>query len=108
MRENNGQFGKGNRFAAGNPLAIRAGELRRELFAAVKPEDFREVVDALLRQAKQGDLVAVKELLDRLIGKSSPVEILQRLEALELSLAEREISTGHPPWADDDGDADES
>jgi len=37
---------------------------------AVSPQDIVEIVDALVRQAKQGDVQAAREIFDRLLGKA--------------------------------------
>jgi hypothetical protein len=37
--------------------------------AAVTPEDVEEITRKLVESAKQGDVVAIRELLDRTIGK---------------------------------------
>lgn len=86
-----GKFGAGNRFGRGAPLAARANKLRSALFAAVTEDDIRAIARKLIELAKGGDVQAIKELLDRLLGKASPVEILQRLESLELAFAEKEL-----------------
>ena len=83
-----GRFGSGNKFARGNPHARRVARLRAELLRAVRPEDLREVVVALLTQAKAGDVAAAKELLQRLLGPPVELDLLERLEALERHLAE--------------------
>lgn len=88
-----GRFAAGNGFSRGNPLAGRVQKLRAALVDAVTVDDFREIVAALLQQAKAGDVVSAREVFDRTIGKSSPVEILQRLESLELAFAEKEFPT---------------
>ena len=77
----------------GNPHARRVARLRAELLRAVQPKDVREVVNALLGQAKTGDVAATKELLQRLLGPPIELDLLERLEALEdhwCSLKERE------------------
>ena len=87
-RSAGGRFGPGNKYALGNPHARRVARLRAELLRAVQPEDLREVVGALLTQAKSGDVAAAKELLQRLLGPPVELDLLERLEALERHLAE--------------------
>ena len=57
--------------------------LRRALLEAVTPEALAEIVAALVKRAKGGDVVAAREILDRTLGKSAPAELLQRIEELE-------------------------
>ena len=67
-RSAGGRFGPGNRCARGNPHARRVARLRAELLRAVEPQDLRDVVAALLAKAKAGEIAAVRELLQRLLG----------------------------------------
>lgn len=64
-----GRFLPGNQMGKGNPTLRRVGLLRQMLLDTVTDDDFREVVTALVAKAKSGDLPAVKELLDRMLGK---------------------------------------
>ena len=57
-----------NRYARGNPFAKRVAKLRSALFKAVSPEDLTEVVKVLVTSAKSGDVPAIRELLQRLLG----------------------------------------
>jgi hypothetical protein len=89
-RDSHGRFASGNKCARGNPQARRAARLRAELFRTVTPEDFSEVVAALVTQARTGDTAAVKLLLDRLLGPPVSLDILARIEALEAQTAQAE------------------
>jgi hypothetical protein len=82
-RGDNGKFGPGNRCAKGNPFAKRVARLRSALFKAVSPADLRDVLAALLKQAKAGDVASIKELLQRLLGPPEAVDMVERLDALE-------------------------
>ena len=64
-----GRFLPGNPGGSGNPLAKRVAELRIALLDAVTPDDLRAAVGALIDKAKSGDVAAIRELLDRCIGK---------------------------------------
>src|SRR4051812_22732342 len=87
-RSAGGRFGPGNKCARGNPHARRVARLRAELLRAVTPQDLREVVAALLAKAKAGEVAAIKELLERLLGPPVELDLLQRMEDLERNLAE--------------------
>lgn len=82
-RDAKGKFVKGNPGGPGNPLAARVSKLRFALVNAVTVEDIEEVVSALVRQAKDGDVAATKELLSRVLGRPLEADLLDRLEALE-------------------------
>ena len=59
----------GNR-GPGNPRAKRIAEIRSALIEAVSVEDLREIVAALVRRAKEGDVLAAREVLDRLLANA--------------------------------------
>jgi hypothetical protein len=88
-RHPNGRFGPGNRFASGNPHARKVAALRTALMNAVTEEDLQKIVAALVEAAKGGDIHAAREILDRVLGKPTQTDLLQRVEALEILLADR-------------------
>ena len=88
-RDGKGRFTAGNKLAKGNPHAKRVAALRSALLNAVSEEDIQEVVQALVREAKDGNVSAAKELLGRVLGPPEAVDLLQRVEGLEELLAER-------------------
>ena len=65
----NGRFARGNPGGPGNPHAKRTAALRVMLVEAVTEDDLRQVVTKLVELAKGGDLAAIRELLDRTMGK---------------------------------------
>lgn len=75
-RQADGRFTKGNRFALGNPHAAAVGAWRTALVECVTGDDLRAVFAALVQEAKAGAPWAVRELLDRCLGKPKlPMEI---------------------------------
>jgi hypothetical protein len=68
----------------------RVQKLRAALLRSVTPDDLCAIVAALVSAAKAGDVAAAREVLDRTIGKSVPMDLLQRVEALEQRLSARE------------------
>jgi hypothetical protein len=62
-RNANGTFQKGHAGGPGNPYARRVAALRSALLAAVTEEDLRAIAATLVKQAKQGDMAALKLLL---------------------------------------------
>ena len=89
----NGRFAKGNPGGPGNPHANRTARLRAMLLDTVSDDDFRAVVAKLVAMAKAGDLVAIRELLDRTLGKSKGTVELIQAEITEAEL-DREIEHG--------------
>lgn len=82
-RDTKGRFGSGNKFGKGNPHAVRVAQLRTALLNAVSPEDLEAIIQALVQKARQGDVYAAREVLDRTLGKADAVDLSQRIEALE-------------------------
>ena len=68
-RNSNGTFAKGNKGGTGNPYARKVAAIRTKMMEAVSDEDIEAIILKLVEDAKNGDPVARKELLDRLIGK---------------------------------------
>ena len=92
-RDRTGRFAPGNTCAKGNPHAAQVSRLRTALLSAVSERDMREVIVRLVQLAKDGDVRAIKELLDRTLGKPQELDLLERLEQLEAQLAQ-----GGPRW----------
>jgi hypothetical protein len=89
-RDAGGRFAKGNAGGPGNPFSRRAAELRTALYEAVTPDDLRAIVKKLVKHAKAGDVTAAREVLNRLLGKPEPVDLLERIEALEQRLTKED------------------
>ena len=70
-RTPSGKFGSGNTAAVGhlNAYARQVAKLRQVLLESVTEEDVREIIQAMVREAKKGDLAAAREVLTRIIGK---------------------------------------
>ena len=78
-----GRFLPGNGGGPGNPFAAKVARLRGALLEAVTEEDIREIVEALVEEAKAGDVVSAREVLLRTLGKPIESDLLERLERLE-------------------------
>jgi hypothetical protein len=87
-RDARGRFAKGNSGGPGNPHVRRVSELRAGLVRAAKPRDLRDVVRALLKAAKTGDVQAARELLSRLLGPPVADDLAIRLAELEKRVEE--------------------
>lgn len=78
-----GRFTVGNTLGRGNPANAKAQKIRAALLTSIKPNDIRAVVAKLVEMAKAGDLPAIKELLDRAVGRPAPSDVAARIEQLE-------------------------
>lgn len=78
-----GRFAKGNREGRGNPLAGRAAKIRAVLLQQLTPARAKEIAKALIEQASQGDMAAIRELFDRTIGRPAQQDVVERIEKLE-------------------------
>jgi hypothetical protein len=82
-RSRNGQFTAGNKFGAGNPLNMKAQQLRNSLLQTVTEDDLTSVTKKLIAMAKEGNIHAIRELLDRVLGKPNASIELTQTEAKE-------------------------
>jgi hypothetical protein len=82
---------QGNRGGPGNPYTKSIGLLRAALLRSVSEKDFEAVVKALVAKAKQGDIGAIRELMDRIVGRPVEADLLERLEALERALPDQSV-----------------
>jgi len=84
-----GRFLPGNRAAKGNATPRKTARFRNALLSCVTPQDFREVVQALMTAAKSGDVSAAKLFLQYVVGTPGDVEMHERLIVLERTLTQR-------------------
>lgn len=68
-RTSNGRFALGNPGGPGNPHGRRSAWLREQVLEAVTDRDMQAVVRALISKAKGGDIAAIRELLNRVLGR---------------------------------------
>lgn len=99
-RNARGQFTPGNRGGPGNPGHRRAAALRKELLTAATTEDLDHVLDALLFQAKAGDLAAIQVLLEYTIGQPAAASDPDPLDLPEEPLRQQ---AAVPPATVEDG-----
>lgn len=78
-----GRFTAGNKGGPGNPYAARVGRWRQLLAESLTDQEMAAVVDALVKAAKAGQPWAIREVLDRTLGKPVEADLIARLEALE-------------------------
>ena len=72
-RNGKGQFAKGNKGGTGSKhKATELGRALKAAFtAAVTEQDIKDIVLGLTKKAKAGDVLAAREVFDRLWGKST-------------------------------------
>ena len=89
-RDANGRFVPGWKGGPGNPYAKKVAEFRSRVLAVISVEDCDAVLRKLTKQAIAGESWAVKEFLDRVMGKAKEtVQIeggVSMLEMLRVSL----------------------
>ena len=82
-RDEKGRFVKGNSGGPGNPNIRRLNQWRRAVSNTVTAKDLREVVKVLIARAKAGEPWAVRELLDRTIGKPQQPLAIRPVDPLD-------------------------
>ena len=82
-RDANGRFAPGNRGGPGNPHAKKVAQLRSALLETVTVDDMKAVMLKLVATARDGDLPAIKEMFERVLGKPIEADLMERLDALE-------------------------
>ena len=93
-RNSQGQFEKGHGAPGpGNPYARHVARIRSLILEAVSDDDLKDIVQALVEKAKGGDVIAVRELLNRLVGRPTDAVDLDRqeLEQKKTELASRRL-----------------
>ena len=76
VRDAAGRWLAGNPGGSGNPHAAAVARWRSALVATVSADDVRAVVLRLIDAARAGEPWAVKELLDRTLGRAAlPVDV---------------------------------
>ncbi len=84
-RDDQGRLKKGHSSGGrGNPHAGAASKFRAAIYECLTTEDIQDVLFSLLDEAKNGNVAAAKELLDRTVGKAEVgPDVLEKVELLE-------------------------
>jgi len=85
-RDDKGRFTIGNPGGPGNPHAAKVARLRTAMLEAVDEGDMKEIIGKLKELATGGNVSAIKEILDRCLGRPTEADLLERLEQLEAML----------------------
>ena len=91
-RDDHGRFAAGNAGGPGNPNAKQVASLRAAMLSAVSVEEMSSIITKLIELARSGDVRAIKEVLDRTVGKPVESDFMERLDTLEAELRTREQS----------------
>lgn len=69
-RDENGRFVAGAyKGGPGNPHAAKVGQYRKAIWEAVSTDDVKDVIRAMVDEAKAGDVAAAKVVLERVAGQ---------------------------------------
>ena len=86
-RDDRGRFTDGNSGGPGNPHGGTVARMRAALLEGVTEDDLREIVAVLVEKAKAGDARAIRELLDRVLGRPcQALEVQAREGGTEIKL----------------------
>ena len=88
VRDPKGRWQPGNRAGRGNPLAKQVQAIRVALVSAISVEDIQAVVQALLKNPKNGNVVAAKIIFERTAGPGAALDFDLRLTELENQVLE--------------------
>lgn len=90
-RDNSGQFTNGNKAAVGNEKNTdrKSKDLKKALLDAVTEEDITAIAKKLIAKAKKGEVLAIRELFDRLWGRAKQeiegeINVIQKSKTLTL------------------------
>lgn len=102
-RRPDGRWAKGKKGGPGSYLGQRIFKYRKAVFDAVSPEEVVEVMQAMVKNAKGGDVAAAKVVFERLLGAAEALDVAARLEVLEQSIRDFMATDvlGHVPEQDD-------
>ena len=85
-----GRFAKGWKGGPGNPCAAEVGKHRARLFKAARAKDVPtalKTIREIMGKGKDADrLAAARMMLDRLVGPTVELDLIERLEALEAEI----------------------
>ena len=90
-RGEDGRFLPGNPGGPGNPYRRQVAALRNSILQAVTPKDIEEIIKAQIAQAKQGDTVAAKFILERVLGRPQVIDLA--LVAMKARIEEMRVES---------------
>ena len=90
-RGEDGRFLPGNPGGPGNPYPRQVAALRNSILQAVTPKDIEEIIKAQIAEAKQGDTVAAKFVLERVLGRPQVIDLA--LVAMKARIEEMRVES---------------
>ena len=90
-RDARGRFATGNSGGPGNPHAKKVAHLRTLILEAVTEDDLRVIVEGLVQRAREGDLAAAREILNRLVGSPADATDRRETEARRAAVVEQQL-----------------
>lgn len=92
-RDTQGRFAKGNSGGPGNPYGKAVARWRSLFLQMVTEDDLREIVTMMVQKAKDGDMLAAREVLNRLAGRPPETMAPDRkwIAKRQLKLREQQI-----------------
>jgi len=97
-----GRFTPGNPGGPGNPYARATAAFRSVMLETITEADIKAVVKILIKSARSGESWAIRELLDRTIGKATQAVEVSGPDARPLTLEEIVKATQTIIGQDDD------
>jgi hypothetical protein len=88
VRDDDGQFVRGNAGGPGNPFARQVAALRKLLLDTVAPDKLQKLVESLIERAIGGDNAAAKLVLQYTLGKPAATVEPDRVHVDEFRLRE--------------------
>jgi hypothetical protein len=90
-------FQPGNKYGRGRPPAGRSlSDALRVALAEKLPDgrtNYRAIADVLVAKAREGDIGAIREVLDRTEGKVAPAAAVQQQRPMVLNLTPLDLQT---------------
>jgi hypothetical protein len=68
-KDSRGRFAPGNAYGRGDPHRGKRAMLQAAVTRIVTADDIAEIIAALIEKAKQGDVMAAREVFDRVFGR---------------------------------------
>jgi hypothetical protein len=98
-RDAAGRFVVGNPGGPGNPYARRVGELKKLLLETVVLQDLAEILAAMIKKAKEGNVQAAKLVLQYVLGKPAASADPDRVDGHEWAV-QRDSAAMYDEMAD--------
>jgi hypothetical protein len=92
-RDSRGRFTKGCKGGPGNPFNRQMAHMRKVLLECISEDDLRQMMQALVLKAKQGDLQALRLVLAYTVGRPGAAVDPDRVDVEEFALFREEAKS---------------